>query len=98
MESTRAGKVFGMEFAFRQHSRWDVTLKSGSMLVVWADAYSELTDEFVFFTAVRASPEEREGLEVVSDFFHDPEDIFIVTARIPRNEVELVEGGPVGPA
>ncbi|WP_396452914.1 hypothetical protein [Actinomadura sp.] len=84
-----------MEFIFNPPSRWDVTLKSGSILVIRADVFSEVADDFVFYTAVRASVEEREGHEVVSDFFSDPEEVFIVTARLPRTEVEGVEGGPV---
>ena len=43
-----------MEFAFQQRSRWDVTLKSCSRLVVCADVYSDVDDDFVSYTAVRA--------------------------------------------
>ncbi|MFE3444436.1 hypothetical protein ACFXNW_15515 [Nocardia sp. NPDC059180] len=84
-----------VEFLAGPPSRWIVTLKSGSIIELWADGYSEESDHYVFSTLVRASHEEQLHVEVESRDRVTGEKVVMVVARVPAVEVASLYGGPI---
>ncbi|GAA2995530.1 hypothetical protein GCM10020229_05090 [Kitasatospora albolonga] len=75
-----------MEFAAGVPSAWHVTLRSGALIELWADAYAMEKDAYVFSVLVRAAAAEQAELEVSARTPTDPDRIDIVVARLPRSE------------
>ncbi|WP_406270830.1 hypothetical protein OH799_29535 [Nocardia sp. NBC_00881] len=71
-------------------------MKSGSTIELWADAYREESDHYVFSAFVHASLDEQRHVEVESRGAGKGENVVIVMARVPTVEVESINGGPVG--
>ena len=73
---------------------WLVTLRDGSVAVVWASSYSIEDGSYVFDTLVNASPDEQRLLEVSARTPSDPNRVGVVNARLPEGTVESVESAP----
>jgi hypothetical protein len=83
-----------MEYAAGPPSQWLVTLKSGSQIELWADAFSEDGTHYVFGALVDATPEEFGAVEVTSWPPPSPGRSEIVVAKIPVSEVDRIESAP----
>ncbi|WP_460363470.1 hypothetical protein [Actinocorallia lasiicapitis] len=86
-----------MEFFAGTPSRWFVTLLSGSTMELWADMFSEESDHYEFVHLVHASIEEQRHVVLVDLNPEGRENVAIVAARIPKSDVDYIEGGPVDP-
>jgi hypothetical protein len=76
-----------MEFAAGVPSVWHVTLQSGALIELWADAYATEQEAYVFSTLVRATAAEQAELDVTARTPADPSRIGIAVARIRLDEV-----------
>ncbi|TDC80732.1 hypothetical protein [Actinomadura sp. 7K507] len=74
-----------------------MTLESGAQIEIWADSYSDEGDHYLFGAYVRASVDEQRYVEVTSRSPASVENVLIVVARVPKDEVESVFGGSVDP-
>jgi hypothetical protein len=67
--------------------RWEVVLRSGEVVEVWADAYGEDAGAYVFDVAALGSVEEQAGWEVTARRPSDPGRVLVAVARIPVTAV-----------
>ncbi|MEV4708362.1 hypothetical protein [Actinoplanes sp. NPDC049316] len=81
-----------MEFAAGPPSQWVVTLKSGAVIHLAADAYGEQEDHAVFSVLANASAEEQREIQVLAAPMAGTKVDFLV-ARIPLSEIAKVAGG-----
>jgi hypothetical protein len=72
-------------------SPWRVTLREGSILVVWASSYSVEKGEYIFDTLMQASPEEQSIVRVSARTPSDVGRVLVVCASIPQEAVLSVE-------
>ena len=81
-------------------NRWDVWLRDGHIIALWADCFSVEGDDYVFSTLVRATVEEQRELQIDGRTPSDPEVVSVVNARIPVALVEepLTAHSPDGPS
>ncbi len=79
-----------MEFAAGAPLAWHVTLQSGALIVLWADAYATEENAYVFSVLVRATATEQVELDVTARTPADPARVAVTVARIPRAEVRHV--------
>lgn len=70
-------------------TQWQVILKNGSVIGVWADAYGESEGHYTFEILADASPEEQadHALVISSENPTRPERITFTVARIPIDQV-----------
>jgi len=66
---------------------WAVTLKSGGVVVLWADSFSIEGDTHLFSSLVDASAEEREHLRINARTPTDEDRVVITIATIPSEEI-----------
>ena len=84
-----------MKIVGEPSNQWRVTLKSGKVLGLIADAYGEVNGHYVFEVLVSA-PEEEQALDrviVTATTPSDPERVMIAVAAIPVDEVQDVSTG-----
>jgi hypothetical protein len=83
-----------VKFSIGVPSRWRVTLRSGAVVDLAADAYSE-ADGFVLFNVlVDADDYERAQIVVTWDGFNDPATVGVLIPKIPADEVANLETMP----
>jgi hypothetical protein len=78
------------EWRSTEPSAWRVTLKSGSVIDVWADGFQEL-DGYVVFTAlvdVERAPED--SILIMGKTPSNPLRLDVAVARFPENDVSDV--------
>jgi hypothetical protein len=70
-------------------SQWQVVLKDGSVIGVWADSYGEAQGHYTFEILADASAEEQadDSLVISAETPSNPQRIMFTVARIP---IELV--------
>jgi hypothetical protein len=73
-------------------NQWQVVLRDGSAVGIWADAYGEKNGHYTFEILADATPEERADPDLVIDAEtpSNPERILITVARIPIDLVANV--------
>jgi hypothetical protein len=73
--------------------QWRVTLKDGSVIGVWANAYGEKDEHHTFEIVAEAPPAEQADDDVVisAKWPSNPERFMFVVARIPTELVADVE-------
>ena len=67
--------------------RWEVVLRSGQVLEVWADAYAEHDGAYVFDIAGTGTPEEQAGWEVTARRPADRSRAMVAVVRLPVSAV-----------
>lgn len=74
---------------------WQVTLKSGAKIELWADGYSTepIDEHWVFDVLVDATREEQREVRVASQTIPPSQRCSVVVARIPVDEVTAIVGG-----
>ncbi|MFD8594992.1 hypothetical protein ACFV1L_08320 [Kitasatospora sp. NPDC059646] len=77
-----------MEFAAGAPLAWHVTLQSGALIELWADAYTTDEGAYVFSALVRATEAEQAELDVTARTPADPSRVAIAVARVPLTEVK----------
>ncbi|BCJ55069.1 hypothetical protein Asp14428_65440 [Actinoplanes sp. NBRC 14428] len=82
-----------MEFAAGPPSQWLVTLKSGAVIQVAADAYTEEAGYGLFSVLADASADEQQEIEVLSARPEGGRRVDFLVAKIPLSEVAKVVGG-----
>ena len=89
----RQGSVHDVWFAAGPPSKWRVTMKSGSEIELWADAFgSEPVDGYwEFHLLVDATADEQREVRISSETVPPSTRCGIVIARVPAAEVELIE-------
>jgi hypothetical protein len=83
-----------MIFAAGIPSRWLVTLRSGSVIELAADSYSEIDGDLWFDVLVDAHPEEQSQMVVTWRVPHSPGRVGVLVAKIPAAEVASVVTAP----
>ena len=73
--------------------RWEVELRSGEVLEVWADAYAEHDGAYVFDVAASGSVEEQVGWEVTAVRPSDPGRVLVAVLRVPVSAVVDIRSG-----
>jgi hypothetical protein len=73
---------------------WRVSLRNGTEIVLWADAYGETDDHHVFSLLVEATDDELKELRVERFAPNRPDMAWALVARIPSAEVVEVETLP----
>jgi hypothetical protein len=68
-------------------------MRSGSVLEVWADGYTEVGDDLVFGVLATVTAEQQPGLRIISRTPSDESRVVVELARVPRVEVEQINGG-----
>jgi hypothetical protein len=79
-----------VNFAAGIPSRWLVTLHSGSVIELAADAYREADGYLLFNVLVEATPEEQAQMVIDLEFPNNPL-AGVLVARIPAVEVANIE-------
>ncbi|MFF4652408.1 hypothetical protein [Streptomyces sp. NPDC001380] len=77
-------------------SLWHVRLASGGLVHVWADAYSEEEEQYVFRVLADASREEQTGIEMTGKVSPDSETGLVTIARIPAGDVQDLHTASIG--
>lgn len=72
---------------FDAPGRWEVVLRSGEVLEVWADAFAEEGGAYVFDVGADGTPEEQTQWEVTARRPSDPSRVMVALARIPVTAV-----------
>jgi hypothetical protein len=83
-----------VEFAAGIPSRWRVTLQSGAVLDLAADAYSVADGFYLFDVLVDADEDEQAEMVVTWRVFKKPITVGVLVAKIPADEVASVETMP----
>ena len=81
-----------MEFAAGPPSQWLVTLLSGAVLELAADAYNEQDGFALFSILADATPDEQNKVRI-QDWSHAAPRVVVLVAKIPMTEVATIEGG-----
>ncbi|MEU9740197.1 hypothetical protein AB0E12_13525 [Micromonospora chersina] len=81
-----------MDFAVGPPGRWLVTLRSGAVVELAADGYTEHEGYALFSVLARATVEEREQVQVL-EWALEAETVLVVVAKVPMAEVLSIEGG-----
>ncbi len=83
-----------MEFAAGVPSRWVVTLHSGAVIEVAADAYRETDGHLTFNVLVDATAEEQDQMLIDWRVPRNPGRVGVVVARIPARDVASLFTAP----
>jgi hypothetical protein len=86
-----------MEFAVGPPGRWLVTLRSGAVIELAADGYTEHDGYALFSVLANATPEEQEQIQVLDWSLAAPT-VLVLVARVPLAEVTKIEGGGLWPS
>lgn len=70
--------------------RWQVTLSTGAVVEVWADAYSEEDAGYVFVVLADVDPEEQARLFLQGRTPSDPRRVVVAVAVFPTDQVTKV--------
>ena len=81
-----------MEFAAGPPSQWIVTLRSGAVMELAADAYTENEGHAVFSVLAEATPEEQSQVEVLDWRLAAPR-VVVLVAKVPLTEIAKIAGG-----
>jgi len=82
-----------MEFAAGPPSQWLVTLKSGAVIQIAADAYTEEAGHALFSVLADATAEEQQAIKVLAAPPAGGRRVDFLVAKVPSNEVASVAGG-----
>ncbi|MEU5941750.1 hypothetical protein ABZ807_21775 [Micromonospora sp. NPDC047548] len=83
-----------MKFAVGPPGRWLVTLRSGAVLELATDRYTEHEGYPLFSVLARGTAEEREQVQVL-DWALQAGTVLVLVAKVPMAEVLKIErGGP----
>lgn len=74
-------------------SRWEVELTSGTVVVIWADAYQERDDSFVFEVLVDVDGAVPEFVQVTARTPSNPKRVAVAVASFPARDVDDISGG-----
>lgn len=74
-------------------TRWQIALRSGGVIEVWADGYSTVDGDYVFGVLADAPQEEREDLRISGTTPTSPDRVIVALAIVPTTEVESIRGG-----
>jgi hypothetical protein len=86
-----------MNFAAGPPSQWLITLRSGAVIELAADGYTEQDGQALFSVLADATPDEQKQLHVL-DWPPSAPLVVILVARIPMTEVAEIEGGGPWPS
>ncbi|WP_412751475.1 hypothetical protein [Krasilnikovia sp. M28-CT-15] len=81
-----------MEFASGPPSQWHVTLKSGGVMLLAADGFTEADGFAIFSLLAHVSLAERQEVHVLGSSLNGATVNFLV-AKIPLADVAKIEGG-----
>lgn len=87
-----------MDYAAGPPSQWLVTLRSGAVIELAADAYSEESGHALFSVLADATPEEQDQVHVLASSPMGGPRVIVLVAKIPMTEVAGIEGGWPWPA
>jgi hypothetical protein len=90
-----ARRIMIMEVAAGPPGRWLVTLRSGAVLELAADGYTEHEGYAVFSVLARGTAEEREQVQIL-DWALEAETVLVLVAEVPMAAVSNIEGGGPG--
>ncbi|MFF3852870.1 hypothetical protein [Micromonospora sp. NPDC002575] len=76
-----------MEFAAGIPSRWILTLRSGGVMELAADAYSEENGQLLFNVLVEADADEQDQMVIDWRTPNNPRRVGVVVAKVPAAEV-----------
>ncbi|MBV1851786.1 hypothetical protein KUA19_16705 [Catellatospora sp. NEAU-YM18] len=83
-----------MNFAAGAPSRWVVTLRSGAVIDLAADGYTDVDGNLIFTILVDASLEEQAEMVITWRVPSNPTTVGVLVARIPAADVVGVETAP----
>ncbi|PWU44815.1 hypothetical protein DLJ46_23940 [Micromonospora globispora] len=83
-----------MEFAAGIPSRWIVTLRSGAVMELAADAYSEADGQLLFNVLVDATADEQDQMVIDWRIPNNPRRVGVVVAKVPTAEVAYIYTAP----
>ena len=83
-----------MNFAAGIPSRWLVTLHSGSVIELAADAYGEVDGHLLFNVLVDATQQEQSQMVVEWKVPNNPARVGVLVAKIPAAEVASIVTAP----
>jgi hypothetical protein len=81
-----------MQFAVGPPRQWLVTLRSGAVIELAADGYSEHDGHALFSVLSDATPDEQQEVRLVDCLPVSPL-VTVLIAKIPMSEVATIEGG-----
>ncbi len=68
-------------------------MKSGAVVEIWADGYSQTDTHTVFGVLAHASAEEQSALRIAARTPGDPDRVVVELARFTSGDVEKIRGG-----
>jgi hypothetical protein len=86
-----------MRFAAGPPTRWVIELRSGTVIELAADGYSEDDGDLLFSILADATAAEQSEVRVLGRAPADPERVIVLVARIPASEVAGLNGGEPWP-
>ena len=71
-------------------SGWNLTMRDGTSIQIWADSYGEEDGAYVFGVLANVPQPEQERLDINARTPSDPERVVVTLARIPSELVEMI--------
>jgi hypothetical protein len=69
---------------------WQVTLRSGAVVQLWADSYSEEDGHHTFGVLANVPPNARDGLQIAGETPSDPLRVVVALAQFASEDVVAV--------
>ncbi len=71
-------------------SGWNLTLRDGESIEIWADSYEEQGGSYVFGVLANVAEDARSRLDISASTPSDPDRVVVTLARIPTDLVEVI--------